>query len=391
MNTPYCHCVQTGLEAVIKTGESFHLGRRSSRSIMRTMVACVLAAAAGCGVEELDGPQDYDAEEGPDPAEPRVAGINDSWTPIAGEALAELHEARDAAVELGPPADDDDGGLVDETVLKITPRVTNDHEPGDRNHLADLEVLSIRAAGCNSDNQPLVEVTAANHGSVYAATFIDVFDGLPSAPSVGDPPSTNWLYRGFAAGQIRHETFAIDAPAGGRWIDAVVDIDDFVDESNEYNNVESEPVQLADCSRRRVTIHSQASLTDCDCYDPNEHGIVPVEAFCDVSEAEPSAPLVSTKQCVDEVGLRVEGGCLLRADGTVEVSAWVVFYADAVHGSCGGTRVVGRQNISQNVAPGLPESLESAFVLDEWDTCLFARDCRNVADVEEVFFANQAL
>ena len=113
----------------------------------------------------------------------------------------------------------------------------------------DLRVVSITADGCAATlGNPLVRVRVQNRGARTAGGWVDVFHGLAAAPTVG---TYSALFRSsglLAPEQMVDLSFEIPAPAGGRWIDVVLDTVRGVDELDENNNVGSAYVTLADCS-----------------------------------------------------------------------------------------------------------------------------------------------
>jgi hypothetical protein len=113
----------------------------------------------------------------------------------------------------------------------------------------DFSVVSIVAAGCTgSGGNPVVRVRVKQGGTVRSRAWVDVFNGLAAAPTIGTYSS---LFR--MTGWINPEGtedlyFEIAAPPGGRWIDVLLDTTQTVPEQNETNNVGSAFVTLADCS-----------------------------------------------------------------------------------------------------------------------------------------------
>lgn len=113
----------------------------------------------------------------------------------------------------------------------------------------DFEILSITPNGCTgSGGTPTVGVTIRNRGGVTASAWIDVFEGLPSAPTFGDMSSNYLMSPPLPPMGTRTVSFAVGEDNWSGWIDAIANTGNWTTESDTTNNIRSRFVSLPDCS-----------------------------------------------------------------------------------------------------------------------------------------------
>jgi len=112
----------------------------------------------------------------------------------------------------------------------------------------DFSVTSIRNGGCTGDGRPMVEVTIVNEGPATAATWIDFFVGLASAPTPGTLSSEYLYSTSLRERQTQTVYFVAETSDPSPWVDVIVDTTFDHAELSETNNVRSAHVVLSDCS-----------------------------------------------------------------------------------------------------------------------------------------------
>lgn len=113
----------------------------------------------------------------------------------------------------------------------------------------DLQVTQISAAGCTgAGGNPVVAVKVKNNGPVDANAWVDVFVGLPAAPTVGTLSDNFQMSPSLEYREVETMYFTVGPSVSSVWIDAIIDTTTDVDELVETNNVRSALVALADCS-----------------------------------------------------------------------------------------------------------------------------------------------
>lgn len=111
----------------------------------------------------------------------------------------------------------------------------------------DFEIVDIVANGC-SGGDPTVAITVRNNGPQPQWTWVDVFVGLGSAPTVGTY-SSNYQSSGILEHrQTKTLQFTVQPPGNATYVDVIVDTTQTWDELNENNNVSWRYITFPDCS-----------------------------------------------------------------------------------------------------------------------------------------------
>jgi hypothetical protein len=116
----------------------------------------------------------------------------------------------------------------------------------------DFAVKSIQEIGCTgSGGEPVVSVVVENKGNWSGSGWVDLFVGLPIAPTIGTLSSTYKMSPAIPPGGSASVTFAVDASYQNKtkWVDALLDTTQSVAESNESNN-RGEALITFGCSSR---------------------------------------------------------------------------------------------------------------------------------------------
>jgi subtilase family serine protease len=115
----------------------------------------------------------------------------------------------------------------------------------------DLVVERIEAGCTGTGGDPTIVLFVRNNGTSASGRFyVDVFRDEPAPPPIGSFGDQFWSFpAGLAAGARTTATFVFPGEVGwSGWVDALVDTDTLVTESNESNNHTDQLLTLPDCS-----------------------------------------------------------------------------------------------------------------------------------------------
>lgn len=113
----------------------------------------------------------------------------------------------------------------------------------------DLAVVSIRAKGCY-ETDPRIVVTIRNQGAVTSRGWVDVFTGLPIAPSIGEYSSVYRMSDWLAPDQEQTLEFPRPDDFARGWVDVLLDTTRSVAELDETNNHEDESLYWWSCTQQ---------------------------------------------------------------------------------------------------------------------------------------------
>lgn len=153
-------------------------------------------------------------------------------------------------INAGLTLDFDGDGIVDRSdPLPMLNCQTAPNDPRCPSQKPDLEVVSIREAGCSGPGgDPNVQVEIRNAGNVPGRGWVDVFVGLTSPPPIGRVSRVFRSSNELEPGETQTLLFQVQPGQRTTWVDVLLDTTRSLDELDETNNHEDEFVTFRDCT-----------------------------------------------------------------------------------------------------------------------------------------------